>query len=176
MRKSKTFAAAAAALIGAAYAALTMLLAPISYGPIQLRLSELLCVLPFFMPCSVWGLFLGCALANLMTGNIFDIIFGSLATLFAALAGSWLGKRGNTRVNRTLACLAPVLINALVIGAVITKAYTGMSIFSHPGIYALNLLQIALGEGAVMLLGGLPLMRLLPKSKLFRELVNKTEG
>lgn len=174
MKRSNTFAAAASALVGAAYAVFTVALAPISYGPVQFRLSELLCILPFFMPCSVWGLFLGCAIANLLTGNIFDIIFGSLATLAAALATARFGRAGNTRLNRILACLMPVLINALVIGAVITWAYNGMDIFRYTSVFALNAAQIALGEGAVMLVGGLPLMRYLPTMKIFRELMEKT--
>ena len=65
----------AAAIVGAAYAALTMLLAPISYGAIQVRVSEALCILPYFLPCTAWGLFAGCAIANVLTGNLFDIIF-----------------------------------------------------------------------------------------------------
>ena len=69
----------------------------------------------------------------------------------------------------------PVLFNALVIGAVITWAYNGMNIFHHMGVFALNAAQIALGEGAVMLIGGLPLMRFLPTVKVFRELVDKTK-
>ena len=174
MKKNKTYAIAAAAITGAAYAALTVLLAPISYGPIQLRVSELLCVLPFFMPCSAWGLFAGCAVANLLTGNVLDIVFGSLATLFASLVTARLGKRGSTTANRFLSCLTVVLTNAVVVGAVITGAYNGMGIFSHPGAFALNAAQIALGEGAVMFIGGLPLMKYLPKLKVFRELVEKT--
>ena len=174
MKKNKTYAIAAAAITGAAYAALTVLLAPISYGPIQLRVSELLCVLPFFMPCSAWGLFAGCAVANLLTGNVLDIVFGSLATLFASLVTVRLGKRGSTAANRFLSCLTVVLTNAVVVGAVITRAYNGMGIFSHPGAFALNAAQIALGEGAVMFIGGLPLMKYLPKLKVFRELVEKT--
>ena len=76
----------AAAVTGAAYAALTMLLAPISYGAIQCRVSEVLCILPFFIPCTAWGLFAGCAIANLLSAaGIFDVVFGSLATLLAAL-------------------------------------------------------------------------------------------
>lgn len=174
MKKNKTYAIASAAITGAAYAALTVLLAPISYGPIQLRVSELLCVLPFFMPCSAWGLFAGCAVANLLTGNILDIVFGSLATLFASLVTAQLGKQGSTAANRFLSCLTVVLTNAVVVGAVITKAYNGIGIFSHPGAFALNAAQIALGEGAVMFIGGLPLMKYLPKLKVFRELVEKT--
>lgn len=51
-QRSKIKRMAYAAVIGAAYAALTMALAPISYGPIQMRVSEVLCVLPFFLPCA----------------------------------------------------------------------------------------------------------------------------
>ena len=61
-----TRAIATAAVVGAAYAALTMLLAPISYGALQLRVSEALCILPYFMPCTAWGLFLGCAIAGFL--------------------------------------------------------------------------------------------------------------
>ena len=83
----------AAAVTGAAYAALTMLLAPISYGAIQCRVSEVLCILPFFIPCTAWGLFAGCAIANLLSAaGILDVIFGSLATLLAALCTAWLGR------------------------------------------------------------------------------------
>ena len=82
-----------AAVTGAAYAVMTIALAPISYGALQFRVSEVLCILPFFIPGTVWGLFAGCILANLLTGNIFDIIFGSLATLLAGLCTAAFGKR-----------------------------------------------------------------------------------
>ena len=76
-----------AAVIGALYAVLTMVLAPISYGPVQCRISEVLCILPFFMPSTTWGLFFGCAIANIASSaGLPDIIFGSLATLIAACA------------------------------------------------------------------------------------------
>ena len=78
-----------AAVVGALYAALTIALAPISYGPLQFRVSEVLCILPFFFPFTAWGLFVGCALANLFgSGLLPDIVFGSLATLLAALCTS----------------------------------------------------------------------------------------
>jgi len=173
-KNSRIHAITAAALIGAAYAALTMLLAPISYGAIQLRVSELLCVLPYFIPVSAWGLFIGCALANIVTGNVFDIIFGSLATLLAALLTAALGRRP-FRGSRVLACLSPVVFNALIVGAVITRAYNGLGLFSHPEAFAINALQVGLGEAAVMLVFGLPLMHLLPEKKFFREFADKTK-
>ncbi|MCP2867106.1 QueT transporter family protein, partial [Salmonella enterica] len=59
-------------------------------GAIQVRISEALCVLPFFTPAAIPGLFLGCLLSNLLTGCIiWDVVFGSLATLLGAL-GTWL--------------------------------------------------------------------------------------
>lgn len=167
---------AAAAIVGAAYAVLTMALAPISYGAIQLRVSEVLCILPYFMPCTAWGLFIGCAAANLLTGNIFDIIFGSLATLAAALLTAAIGKRKHTLANSALACLMPVVFNALVVGAVITAAYEGINLFQHFGVFALNAAYVGLGEAIVLYVLGLPLMRYLPGKKFFKEFMEKVNS
>lgn len=167
---------AAAAIVGAAYAVLTMALAPISYGAIQLRVSEVLCILPYFMPCTAWGLFIGCAAANLLTGNVFDIIFGSLATLAAALLTAAIGKRKHTLANSALACLMPVVFNALVVGAVITAAYEGMNLFQHFGVFALNAAYVGLGEAIVLYVLGLPLMRYLPGKKFFKEFMEKVNS
>ena len=56
-----------AAVIGALYAVLTLTASVfgITYGPVQCRVSEALCVLPFFFPEAKWGLFVGCLIANL---------------------------------------------------------------------------------------------------------------
>lgn len=175
-RPLRTHAIAAAAIVGAAYAVLTMALAPISYGAVQLRVSEVLCILPYFMPCSAWGLFAGCAIANLLTGNIFDIIFGSLATLAAGLITAALGKRRHTLANSALACLMPVAFNAIVVGAVITAAYEGFGLLEHPGAFALNAASVGLGEAIVLYVLGLPLMRYLPGKKFFREFTEKVNS
>ena len=161
------------AIIAALYTALTLLLAPISYGAIQLRISEVLCILPYFMPCTAWGLFIGCAAANLLTGNVFDIIFGSLATLAAALITAALGKRPHTLANSALACLMPVAFNTIVVGAVITCAYEGLGLFEHPGVFGLNALYVGLGEAIVLYVLGPPLMCCLPGRKFFREFMEK---
>ena len=164
----------AAAVTGAAYAALTMLLAPISYGAIQCRVSEVLCILPFFIPCTAWGLFAGCAIANLLSAaGIFDVVFGSLATLAAALITAEIGRRGHDLGRKILACLMPVLFNAVVVGAVITSAYNGLNIFSHPAAFGLNAAQVGLGEAAVLFVIGLPMMYYLPGLKFFREFTIK---
>lgn len=170
---NKTRLLCVSAVVGAAYAVLTVALAPISYGALQFRLSEALCILPYFIPGTAWGLAAGCCIANLMTGNIFDIIFGSLATLLAAFCTARIGRRGHTALSALCACLMPALFNAVVVGAVITQAYNGMDIFSHLGVFALNAAQVGLGEAGVMLLVGYPLTRLLPEKAFFRELIEK---
>ena len=84
-----------AAMIAALYVVLTMIanaLGLSSYS-IQIRFSEALCILPFFTPAAIPGLWLGCLIANLMTGAIiWDIIFGSIATLLGAV-GTYLLRK-----------------------------------------------------------------------------------
>ena len=124
------------AVIAALYAALTLLLAPISYGPIQLRLSEALTLLPMLLPQAVPGLFVGCLIANLYTGMLTDIIFGSLATLIAAI-GTYL-----LRKKPLLAAACPVVSNGLIVGLTLALS------FHLPPL--LTMLEVAIGEiGAV---------------------------
>ncbi|MDR0396345.1 MAG: QueT transporter family protein [Oscillospiraceae bacterium] len=100
-----------AGLIAGVYAAVTMLLSPLSYGPIQLRVSEAMTLLPILLPEAVPGLFVGCVVANIISlYGLPDIIFGSLATLIAAVLTYRL------RRNTWLAALPPVLVNAVIIG------------------------------------------------------------
>lgn len=111
---NKTRYLAQAGLVAAVYAVSTMLLAPISYGPVQIRVSEALTILPAIFPGAIPGLFIGCAISNLLSGyGILDIVFGSLATLVAAFLTSRLS-------NKWLVPLPPVIINAVVVGALIS--------------------------------------------------------
>ena len=87
----------------------------------QLRVSEALCVLPFYMPEATAGLFIGCLIGNLLAGCIpIDIAFGSLATLVAALVTAYIAKKGG---SKWLLPLPSVVINALVVGAVLCYGY-----------------------------------------------------
>ena len=82
------------AIIAAIYALLTIFLAPISSGMVQCRVSEAMSILPYFTFSAVPGLFIGCLLANLLTGAVvYDVIFGSLATLVAAYITYWMRNR-----------------------------------------------------------------------------------
>ena len=110
------------ALIAAIYVALTMLsnALNLAYGPIQLRFSEAMTVLPFLMPEASWGLFIGCVLSNILSPyGPLDMIVGSAATLLAAL----LTARCR---NKWTAALPPVLCNAILIGALIAWEEAGV--------------------------------------------------
>lgn len=106
------------ALLAAIYTVITYLTIPISFGPVQFRVSEALCILPVFSKAAVPGLFVGCFLANFMAGAApMDVVFGSLATLFGAIGTYRLRKTG------LLAALPPIVSNALVIPFVLRFAY-----------------------------------------------------
>ena len=110
-----------AALIAALYVVLTMLSAlfGLASGAIQVRLSEALTILPAFTPAAVPGLFVGCLLANTLSGSLpWDIVFGSLATLLGAF-GTYLLRR----CSRWLAPLPPILANMLVVPVVLKRVY-----------------------------------------------------
>lgn len=139
-----------AALVAALYAALTVLFAPISFGAVQFRVSEALTLLPLLSPFAAPGLFAGCLVSNLIMGAPWqDVIFGSLATLLAALATRQL------RRLPWLAALMPVALNGLIVGAVLW--YT-----QHLPFF-LTAATVALGEAAVCYMLGLPLAELLRK-------------
>lgn len=159
----KTRQLAVSAVVAAAYAALTIVLAPISYGPVQFRVAEALCVLPFICPTSAWGLFIGCIIANIYGGyGALDIVFGSLATLFAGLVTA------RTRI-KWLAPLPPVIFNGLIVGALLSVTLVPEnSMGAFPGFAA----WVGLGEAVVCYALGLPLLFGLSKLKFFSEETN----
>ncbi|MBQ1490002.1 MAG: QueT transporter family protein [Eubacterium sp.] len=120
MRKSdsKVLQLTYAAIIAASYVALTLVLAPFSFGPMQVRVAEALTILPLFTPAAIPGLTIGCLIANLMGGAvILDVIFGSLATLIGAALGYLL------RFNRWLVPIPTVAANTIIVPFVLRYGY-----------------------------------------------------
>jgi len=111
-------------LIGALYAVLTIILAPLSYGVYQIRVAEALTVLPFIYAPAALGLFAGCFVANIFGGNgLIDIIFGSLLTLISGVATAMLSRLGSKGISAIalLAPMPPVVINALGVSLYLSK-------------------------------------------------------
>lgn len=124
------------AVIAAVYVVLTVLFAPISFGPMQVRIAEMLMILPMFTPAAVPGLFIGCIIANMLGGAIaLDVIFGSLATLIGAWGGYML------RRSRWLVPIPPIVSNALIVPFVLKYGY-GFTEIPLP----LMMVYIAVGE------------------------------
>ena len=106
------------AMVAALYVVLTLVFAPISFGAVQLRVSEALSIMPMFGFSAVWGLFVGCLLANILGGAVLlDVIFGSLATLIGAIGGYLLRK------NRWLVPVPAIVSNAVIVPFVLKYGY-----------------------------------------------------
>lgn len=135
--RKKIRSIAIGAVIAALYVVLTYLANALGLasGAIQVRLSELLTVLPIFTFSAVPGLFVGCVLANLLTGcALWDIVFGSLATLIGAI-GTYLLRR-----NKLLAIIPPILSNAIIVPFVLIFVY------SLEGTYFYFFTTVAIGQ------------------------------
>lgn len=112
---------AAGAVTAALYVVLTLLAAAfgLSGGVVQVRFSEALTVLPVFFPGAVWGLFAGCIISNILTGcMLWDVVFGSLATLAGAVGTYYIGKK-----HPYLSVLPPIIANTAVVPLVLKYVY-----------------------------------------------------
>lgn len=150
-----------AAVIAALYVALTWLVAPFGLsgmGAVQLRISEALCILPYFTSAAIPGLTIGCLLANLFTAAALpDIVFGTLATLLGAL-GTWALRRW-----RFLAPLPPILANTLIIPFVIKYAYVNVA-------ESLPFLFLSVGIGELLSVGVFGMILLVALERVRRPL------
>lgn len=107
-----------AALIAAIYVVLCLVFQPISFSSIQARIAEALTILPYFTPAAIPGVTIGCLLSNIIAGcNIFDIVFGTLATLIGAYGSYALRK------YKYLVPLPPIVANIIIIPFVLRFAY-----------------------------------------------------
>ena len=105
------------AVIAAVYVVVCLVLAPFSYGAVQVRVAEALCLLPVFGAEYIVGVTLGCFLANLLGSTVVvDVVFGTLATLLACLVTY---KLRDIRVKGLAipASLPPVAFNMIIVGA-----------------------------------------------------------
>ncbi|MCR5331960.1 MAG: QueT transporter family protein [Lachnospiraceae bacterium] len=160
-QRSKALFIAQAGIIAAIYAVLCIVLAPISYSVFQVRVAEALCILPYFTPAAIPGLTIGCLVANIYGSSIFDIIFGTIATLIGAV-GSYALRR-----YKYLVPIPPIIANTIIIPFVIKYAsidpVTGESVVIPDSIPFL-MMTIAVGEIIAVGLLGIIFMLALEKS------------
>ncbi len=141
---------ARAGLIAALYVVLTVVFAPFGFKEIQVRISEMLTILPFFTVAGIPGITIGCVLGNMLSGApLPDIIFGSLASFIGAVGTYLIGRmyrknhpvREEVKIRKLIpATIPPIIANALIIPFVIKYAYgTPMAIW-------IMMLTIGFGE------------------------------
>lgn len=170
-------------MIAALYAAATfvslMLFQGLAWGPVQLRVSEAVCVVAALTPAAVPGLALGCAMANLanmaVSGvgalGLLDVVFGSAATCVGALV-CW-----KLREHPAAALLGFVAANALIVPAYLPLLLQGMGYYTVPLtaitldeaydlMYVFGLVAVGAGEAIVMYVLGLPLLSRLRRSRV----------
>lgn len=153
-KRTPTLYIARAAIIAAMYAAITYAVQPISFSAVQFRLSEVLTVLPFFLPEAIIGLFAGCVLSNLISPHfvVLDVIIGGGATLLAA----YLSSRCK---SKWLVPLPPVLVNAVAVSFVISISSGGTESFWV--LYGWNLISVGVSQALVCYGLGIPFLVLL---------------
>lgn len=118
MKSKKTLFITEAAVIAAIYTVLVLIFQFSSFGPIQFRIAEALTILPYFTPAAIPGVTIGCFLSAVIAGaDILDMVFGSLATLIAAILSYKL------RRHKFLVPIPPIVVNAIVVPWVLRFAY-----------------------------------------------------
>ena len=154
---------ARAAIIAALYVVLTSIATAVglSSGVIQFRISEALCIMPLFLPEAIPGLFIGCFISNLTVPGIaiWDVIFGSLATLIGAI-----GARAMVKLPerfKWVATIPTILANMIIVPAVLKLVYM------EDGTYWYFMLTVGIGELVCAGFGGSALYYLLNKNKKY---------
>lgn len=158
MKNTRILFLTQAAMTAALYVVLTLIASALGLSSmqVQLRFSEALTILPYFTPAAIPGVFIGCLLSNILAGGaLLDIIFGSLATLAAAV-GTYLLRR-----HKWLAPLPPIIANTLVVPFVLKAAY---------GIGPIWLSFLTVGAGEILSAGVLGMLLLFVLEKYRRQI------
>jgi len=154
------------AMIAALYSTVSLVLAPFSFGNIQVRVAEGLTLLPLISPLAIFGLTLGCFITNfvgvIMGANILgmmDVFIGTFATLIAALLTYKL-RNITIKGFPFLSSLMPIVINAVIIGAELAYVFAPEFTFAYFAIFAL---EVAIGQTIAVYIVGLPILSALKK-------------
>lgn len=155
-------------IIAALYVVLTYLLAPISYGPVQARVSEVLTIFPIFSGATIPGVALGCVISNIINpenlGPV-DIIGGTLATVIAGVFSYLIGKK-----NKWLGIIPPIVANGLIVGGYLPFLLVNPGSTVTVQTVLFTMLTVAAGEAAVMVVLGLPLIAVIKNTGLKNKL------
>lgn len=157
------------AVIAAVYVVLCLALQPLSYGAVQVRIAEALCLLPVFGAEYIVGVVLGCFLANLLGSTIIDVIFGTLATLLACIV-TYMLRNARIKGLAIPASLPPVIFNAVIIGIEIAVMFPDPSSSAPIGLSCItNGISVGIGELISCTILGVILVKVIESNKTLRQ-------
>jgi len=168
--QKRTFNVTLAAIIAAMYATLTVATWQFSSLAIQVRLAEALCILPAFTPAAIPGLAIGCALSNAIGGNFIDAVFGTLATLVAAILTHVLSKALQGRLFWLYPAPA-VIVNAIAVPLILYYGYGFTTFGSSSGelfVLSVYALSVFIGQTIVCYGVGIPLYLAIKKHRFLK--------
>ena len=158
------------ALYTALYVALCKVFDYISFGAIQVRIAEALCIMPIFDDMAIISVTLGCFISNLLFSSIYDAIFGTLATFIGLVFIKFIkSEKLQIRIKDFKISIDPffikmlptILSNAIIIPFVIKFAFGDtMPIW-------LIAITVALGEIVAVYILGYSLYRALKVTNIF---------
>lgn len=157
-------------MVAALYVVLCMALQPFSYGAVQVRVAEALCLLPVFGTEYIVGVVLGCFLSNLIGSTVADVLFGTLATLLACLV-TYRMRSLRIKGLAIPASLPPVVFNAVIIGIEISVLFAD-PLSTVPLWMACvgNGISVAIGELISCTVLGVALVRLIESNPSLRRI------
>ncbi|MBE6888095.1 MAG: QueT transporter family protein [Ruminococcaceae bacterium] len=164
------------AMIAAIYTALSVCLSAVSYGPVQIRISEAMTLLPVFGIHNIWGVTIGCFMTNLIgffTGaNILgglDMIFGTAATFAAALM-SYAVRNIRFKNMPVLSAIPPIAVNAVVIGWELCIVVAGGF---NSVVFMAQAVAVAAGQFLSCMVAGLLMVRIIENNKELKQRLSK---
>lgn len=171
-RKNRINYIVTGSFIAAIYAGLTYLsnIFGLAYGPIQLRISEVLTILPVFTPAAIPGLTVGCFIANIASFNMLDMIFGSFATLTSAVLTYYL-RNIKFKGIPFLSFLCPVILNAVIIGLEINWFFMPDANVLYG--FLISAITIGISELLVCVGFGTPFYLMIKKYRIFERKFTK---
>lgn len=152
MKRKTTIIIARAATIAAIYVTLTLLVYPIAFSGMQVRISEAMTLLPLLFPEAAIGLTIGCFVSNIFGNGILDMVFGTLATCIASVITLIISKKvKNEKLRVFLGALPPVIINAFIV------PFTFLAVSELAELYFFNVLTVGIGQAIAVYALGIPL-------------------
>lgn len=134
------------AVIGTVYLVLTTVLAPISFGAVQVRISEALCLLVAYDPLYFIGIVLGTVLANMQSPlGFIDVLVGGGASFLCLGVAVLINKGLKSLTARKAVVIASMIVSMIFVALELKVIYGTPLIYTYVVISAGELVSLLFG-------------------------------